>query len=103
MTLLLSLTMVYFVSTGIQFWITDYWVEVLGVEKERATIWFAGLAITGPVIGVIVGGIVFSRIGGYTSPKAFPLTVFVMFCSAGFGMPSPFVSNLYLCVALLWG
>ncbi len=30
MALLISLTSVYFITTGIQFWVTDYWVQVLG-------------------------------------------------------------------------
>ncbi len=63
--LLLSLTSVYFITTGMQFWITDYWVQVLGQTKSSATIYFAIAAITGPVGGVILGGVVFSRLGGY--------------------------------------
>ena len=34
MILLLSLTGIYFVTTGVQFWITDYLNMVIGVTKQ---------------------------------------------------------------------
>jgi hypothetical protein len=33
MVLLLSLTGIYFVTTGVQFWITDYFNAVIGISK----------------------------------------------------------------------
>lgn len=55
------------------------------------------------MVGVVCGGFIFHKIGGYTSPKAYPLTVFVMVLGGAFGAPSPFVNNIYFCAALLWG
>ena len=60
--------------------------------------------ITGPVTGVICGGIIFNRLGGYTSPKAYPVAVIVMALGACLGFPIPFVEDtLPAIVALLWG
>jgi hypothetical protein len=41
---------------------------VLGVSQEKVFIYFAVAAVTGPVLGTIVGGYVFNRIGGYNNP-----------------------------------
>ena len=100
--LLLILTSVYFLTTGMQFWITDFWVAVLGLTKQTATIYFSVAAITGPVAGVILGGVVFSRIGGYESPKAYPLCVLVLGVGSCIGFPLPLVEIPLLSAALLW-
>jgi sugar phosphate permease len=100
--LLLILTSVYFITTGIQFWITDFWVAVLQVEKTKATIYFAVAAITGPVTGVILGGVIFSRIGGYESPRAFPICCLAMTVGSTIGFPLPFVENYLLSAFLIW-
>ena len=60
MILLLSLTGIYFVTTGVQFWVTDYFNMVIGVSKQSAFITFACIALTGPVLGVVVGGYLFT-------------------------------------------
>jgi hypothetical protein len=52
MSILFILTGVYFITTGIQFWMTDYWVHAMGESKGMATIYFSVAAITGPVSGV---------------------------------------------------
>lgn len=100
--LLFILTSVYFLTTGIQFWITDFWVAVLHVEKTKATIYFSVAAITGPVMGVILGGVIFSRIGGYESPKAFPMCCLVMAVGSLIGFPLPFVEHYLISAGLIW-
>lgn len=103
MILLLSLTGVYYVTTGIQFWITDYFVTVLGCTRNEAFTTFAICALTGPVLGVLVGGYIFNLLGGYNSPKAYPVCVFVMTLGSCCGLPLVYVTNFYLVAALLWG
>ncbi|CDW89605.1 major facilitator superfamily protein [Stylonychia lemnae] len=103
MLLLLAMTGVYFVTTGIQFWITDYFMNVLGQTKNKAFITFTIICISGPILGVIVGGYIFNSIGGYNSPQAYPLAVFVMCLGASCGFPLVFVTNFYLVSFLLWG
>ena len=102
MLLLFGLTAVYFITTGIQFWITDYWVSVLHQDKAKSIILFSFLSVTGPVIGVVCGGYVFDALGGYTSHKAFPVAVIVITLAGCFGFPVPVFDNLYICAALLW-
>jgi len=78
-------------------------MTVLGQTKSRAFITFTVTSITGPILGVIIGGYVFNSIGGYNSPQAYPLAVFVMCLGACCGFPLVFITNFYLVSFLLWG
>lgn len=68
--LCLCLTGLYFVVTGIQYWLPSYIRNVLRVDPDAAALYFAGLSISAPVSGVIVGGIVTTRAGGYNTREA---------------------------------
>ena len=50
---------------GIQFWITQYIVEVLQVEYRDALGAFTVVSATGPVFGVVFGGWLVDYLGGY--------------------------------------
>ena len=52
---MLSLSSIYFLVTGIQFWITEYLQEVLLVDKATVFTYFSLISITGPILGVVVG------------------------------------------------
>jgi hypothetical protein len=54
------------------------------------------------VLGVVMGGWIFTIIGGYNSPKALPVAVIVMVIGGFCGFPIVFVSNFYLAAFLLW-
>jgi hypothetical protein len=69
-------------------------VQALGEDKTTATINFSVAAVTGPVSGVILGGIIFTRIGGFSSPKAFPLCTLIMVIGTLIGFPLPFIPNI---------
>ena len=101
MLLLFSLTGMYFVCTGIQYWITDYFEVVLGVDDVTAFISFAFLAVTGPVLGCIAGGVIFTKVGGYQSPRAFPIAT-IGTLGAGIGCLVVFMNNYYVVVGFLW-
>lgn len=47
----LTMSIILFVSTGIQFWLTDYFINVLHFERERVNIAYAIVSITGPTSG----------------------------------------------------
>jgi sugar phosphate permease len=60
MVLLIALTGIYYLTTGIQFWITDYLIIVLGISKSQAFTTFAVCSLTGPILGVVLGGFFFT-------------------------------------------
>lgn len=50
----------------------------------------------------MLGGYLFDYLGGYNSPKAYPVAVFFMVCGTVCGFPLPFLSNFYFFAFLLW-
>ena len=89
----LTMSIILFVSTGIQFWLTDYFINVLHFEQTSVNIAYAVVSITGPTSGCGFGGFIINRIGGYENPK----TVYYVFLFASIGIGSaifiPFVNN----------
>jgi hypothetical protein len=51
---------------------------------------------------VVIGGWLFTKMGGYNSPKAFPTAVFIIVAGGCFGFPMAFTSNFYISSTLLW-
>lgn len=63
--LALTLTNLYFVVSGIQYWITKYLQVVLNVEETVAQTFFSLTCLTAPVSGVIIGGSITTYFGGF--------------------------------------
>jgi hypothetical protein len=51
-----GISVLYFVVTGIQFWISNYMEEVLGEPAKKVNSMFASVSITAPILGCIFGG-----------------------------------------------
>lgn len=98
----LTMAVILFVSTGIQFWLTDYFTFVLNFDRRSVNIAYAVVSITGPTSGCGFGGYVINRIGGYENPK----TVYYVLLFASIGIGSavfiPFVNYFYPVTVLLW-
>ena len=80
-----SITTLYFVVAAVQFWYSDYAITVMSQPKETVFALFSVVSITGPLIGVIVGGQVATRMGGYNHPNTIyllaVLSIFAVTCS----------------------
>jgi MFS family permease len=62
--MVIALACLYFVVTGIQFWVTSYLIVVLGARKADVVPAFGVTAITAPLLGVILGGKFVDFMGG---------------------------------------
>ena len=93
--LALSLSAIYFLVTGVQYWISDYLQTVLLVSPEEVYYYYTASCFSAPLLGVIIGGCIVSHLGGYNSPKAFGLVTFVGFMAMAVSLPIPFLSNRY--------
>ena len=60
----LSLSVLFFVVTGIQYWITGYLVEVIGSPRQTVGLAFVMISATAPTGGVLFGGWLIDRLGG---------------------------------------
>lgn len=60
------------------------------------------MILTGPILGVIIGGVIINRWGGYTNPSAIKIVLIYGLLASSFGIPFPLVNAFYLSVSLLW-
>ncbi|EKF39628.1 hypothetical protein MOQ_000140 [Trypanosoma cruzi marinkellei] len=62
----LSMCSLYFVVTGLQNFLTQYLrADPFNASMKTIMIGFGGAVVTAPVLGVIAGGVLLDRIGGY--------------------------------------
>ena len=97
-----GLTGLYFIVTGIQYWISDYMITELEQSESVVFTSFGIVTITGPVLGVVVGGNIITRFGGYNTRKTLILTCATAIFCLGVAIPVPFVNNFPLFLTLLW-
>lgn len=100
--LALALSGLFFIITGIQYWISDYLQIVYGVPAEEVYYYFAITCLTAPFMGIVVNGFIITSMGGYNSPKSFTLCVAVACLGMLIALPIPFSTSKYLTYSLIW-
>ena len=60
-----TLTALYFVVTSVQFWATEYLITGRGYDSHKVMLAFIITSATGPIFGVLFGGWIVDRVGGY--------------------------------------
>jgi MFS family permease len=65
-----SVVVLLFIVTAIQYWITDYLTIVIQADRDAITIAFVVTCVTAPTLGIIIGGCIVQRYGGYESKVA---------------------------------
>jgi sugar phosphate permease len=96
MSHMLTVMSLFFVTAGLQFWTTDYLYEVMGLSQLSAFKSYIFVATLPPILGVVLAGIVFDRIGGYTGPRTLPICFTFGLVAMVCGMAVPFLENIYL-------
>jgi MFS family permease len=101
----LGLCSMFFIVTGVQFWITSYLIDILGNNPVHVVIIFSTISITAPLAGVIVGGTFADRYGGYKGKNT--LKAIKLCCAFGviafvFAFPLGFLTSLIYITVLLW-
>jgi MFS family permease len=59
-----------FISTIIQYWTSDYLKEVIKADSSMVIIAFVVTCITAPTLGIVAGGCIVQKFGGYESKNA---------------------------------
>lgn len=98
----LALSTLYYITTGIQYWVSDYLQIVLDVKADEVFYFYAFTCLSAPFLGLVTGGIVFSSIGGYNSPKAFPLMIVVGVLACCVSWPAPFLHSKVAMYLMMW-
>mmetsp|Transcript_45104 Transcript_45104/g.111844 ORF Transcript_45104/g.111844 Transcript_45104/m.111844 type:complete len:607 (+) Transcript_45104:76-1896(+) len=64
---LLCLTSIFFVVSGIQYWVTILLTSYFRMDPGTVVMTFALVSATGPLLGVLAGGWLVDRVGGYSN------------------------------------
>ena len=75
---------------------------MLQVPTDEVFYFFSLTCLTAPFMGVIFGGLLFSSLGGYNSPRSFRGVLVVSIIGLFSAIPIPLVSNRYLVYLLVW-
>lgn len=100
--LTLTLSSLYFVITGVQYWISSYLQVVLLIPESQVYKFYVFTCFTAPLLGVIIGGVTFSNLGGYKSQKSFGLCVIIGLLAALTSLPIPFLTNFKMTFTCIW-
>lgn len=78
----LSISILLYISTVITFWVSDYLKNVLKMDPDTIFILFVITCVTAPALGIVGGGLIVQKSGGYESKHSI-LYCFVFSCIAG--------------------
>jgi len=104
-TTAMALCSIYFIVTGIQFWMTNYLIDILGNDPVLVVVIFSIVSITAPLGGVIVGGTFADAYGGYRGKntlKALKLCSAFGVIAFVFAFPIGFLYSIIYITVLLW-
>lgn len=99
---MIALTGLYYIITGIQYWATIYFENELEADKTTVNLSYALISVTGPILGVIIGGNITTYFGGYASEKAMRSSCLMALLSFGFAAPIVFLNEFYQVAICLW-
>lgn len=97
-----STSALLFLVTGIQYWISDYLLETIGVPQAEVFISFALISVTAPLAGVLVGGYITQSLGGYATKSALIFSVWMGAVGSVVAVIVPFLDNFVYIAAGLW-
>ena len=99
----ITLCAIYAIVAAIQFWINDYLQYALKIEDAKTRLMmFGAVIITSPPLGMVIGGIILSKVGGYESEKAIYIPLISSLIVTIFANLAPLSTNAYLFVPLFW-
>ena len=74
----------------------------MNIADSEVYFYYSLTCLTAPIAGVMIGGIIFGSIGGYTSKKALKLCCILGSFAVINAIPIPFLSNKITVYLLLW-
>lgn len=98
----LAVANLFFIITAIQFWASDYLRLVLKIDDTPVFISFAVCCITGPTAGVLFGGFVVHKIGGYESKYSLLVCLIFSILASACALPIVLFDTLIYFDINLW-
>lgn len=98
---MLATCVLFYVISGILFWTTDYFTDVIGVSKDKVTVAFGLTSITGPVLGAISSVPLEMKIG-FKSNYTLPTCVVIGGICYAFAFFIPVYNNMWGIIVHIW-
>ena len=94
-----SCSVAFFGMAVVQYWGAEYMKNVLNLEDPSSVLFtFSILCLTGPTLGVFAGGIICSKLGGYTNKKSIVMCFIFCLISSIFSLFIGYVDKLFFFV-----
>ena len=100
---ILTLSLLYFIVTCVQYWTSDYMLIALEIEDETKRLYaFSIVCLTSPTCGLLIGGYIVDYLGGYSNKNSLLFCFVLSILSIIPAIPLPLVNSYYLYAILLW-
>jgi hypothetical protein len=99
---MLTLCSLYFISTAIQFWISDYMISILNVPADKVFKLFIFVSLSGPSSGLIIGAKISDYLGGYSGKYALIFCLINAIFAGILGIFFTFVDDYRILIILIW-
>ena len=77
-------------------------VFILVEDPKKRFLMFGSVIVTSPPLGMILGGVLLSKVGGYDSEKAIYIPLVFSLITSIFANLAPLSSNVYIFLPLFW-
>lgn len=99
----ITLSSMFIIVSAIQFWINDYLENGLLIEnKDTRLFCFTFVVVTAPAAGIILGGILAGKVGGYDKEKAIYIPLFTSFGVVILANLCPIFTSIFIFMPLFW-
>ena len=99
----ITLSSLFLIVAAIQFWINDYLEQCLFMNDEKKRLYyFLAVITTSPPAGIIVGGILSSKVGGYDTKKAIYIPLIASCFVCILANIVPLSTNLFIFIPSFW-
>ncbi len=102
MILVIAGNILFFIVTALQFWITDYLRVVMKVEEGKIFAAFVVTCVTAPTLGIILGGVLVQKCGGYEGKHSITFVFAFAIISTLFGSFMTQLTTLESFAPCLW-
>lgn len=93
---------IMFVSNALLYWMKSYLKDVIKIDQTLIDIFFIVVVVTAPISGIIIGGILVNKIGGFQHVNSLKMGVIISFILFSIGIILFFIYNLYAFGSLIW-
>ena len=100
--LCLSISGLYFVVSGLTFWGKFYMMHVLMFDEVNSSYFVSFTTLTSIVIGIVVGGVISSSLGGHQSKTSRLFCLYCAWLTVPICIPIPLVSDFMAYGLLQW-